>query len=175
MDVLAHTLWANAIFHLKYTKERQQRYIAAAFGVLPDLIGFLPVTLYVFLNRLVFDPGTYHTYSHWTFTYAAYAYNYTHSLVIFLVATLLVMLIRKGKLYWPMLGWGLHIVIDFFTHPDFFQTPLLFPLSDYKYYGGISWAHPVFMTINYGALIIIYALIFWYRSERFKKFRLRHG
>ena len=175
MDVLAHTLWANAVFHLKYAKERKQRYMAAIFGVLPDLVGFVPVTLYVFLNQLVFDPSTYHTYNHWTFTYATWAYNYTHSLVVFFVALLAVLVFRKGKLYWPMLGWGLHIVIDFFTHPDFFQTPIFFPLSDYKYYGGVSWAHPTFMAINYGLLLVIYALIFWYRSKKLQQLKEKYG
>ena len=74
-----------------------------------------------------------------------------------------------------MLAWGLHIVIDFFTHPDFFQTPILFPLSDYKYYGGISWAHPVFMAVNYGALILVYVVIFWYRSKNLQKLKEKYG
>ncbi len=174
MDVLAHTLWANALFHLKYAKERRQRYIAAAFGVVPDLIGFVPLTIYVLYNRLTLSPGTYQTYTSWTFTYAEHAYNYTHSFVIFLVAVLIVMAIRKGKLYWPMLGWGLHILIDIFTHPDFYQTPFLFPLSGFKFYGGISWAHPVFMAINYGLLILVYIIIFWYRSKRLKRLLRKH-
>jgi hypothetical protein len=175
MDVFAHTLWTNALFHLKYKEERKLRYIAAAFGVIPDLIGFVPVTLYVLWNRLAFEPSTYHTYSHWTFAYANIAYNYTHSLVIFVAVTLLVMAIRKGKLYWPMLGWGLHVLIDIPTHPDFFHTPFLFPISNYQNTHGVSWGHPVFMAINYGTLIIVYAVIFWYRSNRLKKLREKHG
>jgi membrane-bound metal-dependent hydrolase YbcI (DUF457 family) len=166
MDVLAHTLWTNALFHLKYQQERKQRYIAAAFGVVPDLIGFVPVTIYVLWNRLVFDPSTYQAYNHWTFTYAKEAYNYTHSLVIAVAAILLVMAFRKGKLYWPMLGWVLHIVIDFFTHPDFYQTPIFFPISNYQNTHGISWAHPVFMVVNYSLMVITYIIIFKYRDKR---------
>jgi membrane-bound metal-dependent hydrolase YbcI (DUF457 family) len=166
MDVLAHTLWTNALFHLKYHQERKQRYIAAAFGVVPDLIGFVPVTVYALWNRLVFDPSTYQAYNHWTFTYAKEAYNYTHSLVIAVAAILLVMAFRKGKLYWPMLGWVLHIVIDFFTHPDFYQTPIFFPISNYQNTHGISWAHPVFMVVNYSLMVITYIIIFKYRDKR---------
>ena len=169
MDVLAHTLWTNALFHIKYAKERRLRYIAAAFGVIPDLVGFVPLTIYIFWNRLSFDPSVFMTYDHWTFAYSIHAYNYSHSFVIFLTLFLLVFALRKGKFYWPMLGWGLHIIIDFFTHPDFFQAPILFPISDYKFYGGISWAHPTFMAINYGALILLYVVIFWYRSQKLKK------
>ncbi|MCC7356813.1 MAG: hypothetical protein IT410_04365 [Candidatus Doudnabacteria bacterium] len=174
MDVLAHTLWTNALFHIKYATERRQRYTAVAFGVVPDLIGFTPVVIYMLVTLAPFNPGQYTEPTHWTLIYAEHAYNYTHSFVIFLASTLLVMAIRKGKLYWPMLGWGLHILIDIFTHPDFFQTPFLFPLSGFKYYGGISWAHPVFMAINYSLLILVYLIIFWYRGKRLKRMFGKH-
>lgn len=175
MDVFAHTLWTNAVFHLKYKQERRLRYIAATFGALPDLVGFLPLTVFMFLQGIDFDPNTFYTSSHWTYQYASQAYNYTHSLVIFAAATLLFMLLRKGKLYWPMLAWGLHILLDIPTHPDFFHTPFLYPLSDYQYAGGVSWAHPVFMLVNYGLLAIIYSIIFWYRSSRLKTLREKYA
>jgi hypothetical protein len=57
-------------------------------------------------------------------------------------------------------AWGVHILCDVFTHtPAYFPTPLFWPLSSWTYQYGISWATPVFMAINYGALAILYVLI----------------
>lgn len=177
MDVFAHTLWTNALFHLKYNQQRRKRYLAAFFGVVPDLIGFAPLFIYmIFSGRLFSGEQFPFAQTNWTFSFAENAYNYTHSLVIFAVVTALVTLvlyIRRGReisgvvFPWPMLGWGLHICIDFFTHPDFYHTPIVFPLSDFRFTGGISWGHPVFMAINYSLLILAYIAIYIYQKKKY--------
>lgn len=178
MDVLAHTLWTNAVFHVKYHNQRRQRYIAAFFGVLPDLLSFVPATIYSLLNvskiqnfiqgqdLTKISPEHYDALNSWVFNYAVQSYNYTHSFVIFAALFLIVYIVRKRKPYWPLLGWGLHILIDIFTHKDFFETPFLFPLSNYTNHHAIVWGEPVFMAINYGLLIFVYALIFWYQRKK---------
>ena len=70
-------------------------------------------------------------------------------------------------IFWPMLGWALHVLIDIPTHPDFYNTPFLFPLSDFKNTHGVSWAHPVFMAINYGLLIAAYIGIYIYQKKKY--------
>jgi membrane-bound metal-dependent hydrolase YbcI (DUF457 family) len=180
MDVLAHTLWTNALFHLKYHQQRRLRYLAAFFGVVPDLVGFAPVFVYLILSGRIFSGKQFpFAATNWTFDFAEQGYNYTHSLVIF-AATFLVVLVL-GNLYkyfknkplyrfwffWPMLGWGLHILIDFPTHPDFYHTPIFFPLSEYQFTGGISWAHPIFMAINYSLLIAAYIGIYIYQKRKY--------
>jgi hypothetical protein len=72
----------------------------------------------------------------------------------------IVMVARKGKVYWPIFGWALHILIDIPSHKGFYETPFLFPLSNYKFDHGVSWGHPTYMLINYSALIIAYILIY---------------
>ncbi len=69
-------------------------------------------------------------------------------------------------IYWPMWGWLLHILIDIPTHKNFYETPFLFPLSGYRFSHGISWGHPTFMIINYGALAAVY--LFWFLVLRKK-------
>jgi hypothetical protein len=96
----------------------------------------------------------------WVVRYASESYNYTHSLIFFLVVLAIVLIARKGKVYWPMFGWLLHILIDIPTHRGFYETPFLFPLSGFRFTHGISWGHPVFMIINYSALILVYLGIF---------------
>jgi hypothetical protein len=165
MDVFAHTLWTNAVFYAKYARQRRSRYWAAFFGVLPDLVSFVPVFAYGILSGQIFQRAWY-MQTGGVFDYGIQSYNYTHSAVVFLVVFLLVMLLRRGKPWWPLVGWLLHIVIDIFTHPDFFQTPFLFPLSDFRNTHAISWAHPWFMAINYACLLVVYILIWRYQRKR---------
>jgi membrane-bound metal-dependent hydrolase YbcI (DUF457 family) len=108
------------------------------------------------------------------------AYNYTHSLVIFLIGFIVVNLVinlvrylkdkRDYKFYvfWPMLGWLLHILLDIPTHPDFYHTPFLWPVSNYRYTGGIAWSHPTFMVFNYGLLILAYIGIYLYQKRKYE-------
>lgn len=178
MDVLAHTLWTNALFHLKYHRQRKMRYLAAFFGVAPDLVGFAPLFIYLILSgRFFSDSFPFSSHTNWTFAFASEAYNYTHSLVIFSFAFLLVSIIgmvyRYSKAqrftwwaFWPMLGWAVHILIDIPTHAgNFYLTPFLFPLSDARFAHGISWAHPKFMLINYALMILVYLGLYYYQRK----------
>ncbi len=174
MDVFAHTLWTNVVFYKKYRLERLNRFIAVVFGLLPDLFSFAPVFIYSFITRTDFFELIGKRV--WVVQYASESYNYTHSIVVFAVVVSVVAIIRliiytlktDGRqkivysklVYWPMWGWLLHILIDIPTHRGFYETPFLFPLSGYQFSHGISWGHPVFMIINYGALAAIY--IFWF-------------
>lgn len=167
MDIFAHTLWTNIVFYKKYQAERTKRFIAVLFGILPDLCSFAPVFLYSFIARKDFfeliGSGA------WVVRYASESYNYTHSIIFFTLAFILVTLYRRYILkisdrerivYWPMFGWALHIFIDIFTHRSFYETPFLFPFSEFRFSYGISWGHPVFMIINYSLLTIFY--LFWF-------------
>ncbi len=156
MDVFNHGLWSYIAFH---NKSKIERISAVAFGVLPDLIPFAPATLYLLINRISFNPDLYNARASWMFQWAYVSYNYTHSLVVFAIAFLVVYAIRRKPL-WPMLAWGLHVAMDIPTHPNFYQTPFLYPISNYKFYGGVSWGHPVFMAVNYGLVILSFILIY---------------
>ena len=160
MDIFAHAFWTNAVFYKKYAAEKAQRYWAIFFGVMPDLISFTPAQIYFFLNRVTFNPALFETNANWTLRYAVASYNVSHSFITFLVVLLIVTAARKGKIYWPLWGWALHIGVDVFSHKGFFETPLLYPLSGFKFHHGISWAHPEFMLINYSALAAVY--LFWF-------------
>src|SRR5690242_4422582 len=130
MDIFAHAVWTNVVFYKKYKRELRNRYLAIFFGILPDLISFSPVFIYSELSGIGFFDliGRNVWYVNW----ASNSYNYTHSLVIFLIIFLICgavrMMKRKKFLFWPLLGWPLHICIDIFTHKGFYETPFLFPI-----------------------------------------------
>lgn len=169
MDIFAHMAWTNVVFYKKLKQERLQRFLAIFFGVLPDFVSFVPVFIYG-----IFGGGGFMELvgsNIWVVKYASESYKYTHSIVIFLAAVLVVFIVRKlmhkSALWWPMFGWAVHIFIDIFTHKGFYETPFLFPISPYNFSHGISWAHPTFMIINYLALTLVYFL--WFLVFRKKK------
>ncbi|MEK7496990.1 MAG: hypothetical protein AAB657_03760 [Patescibacteria group bacterium] len=157
MDIFAHGLWSVVVYSKVPPKNR---YWAVFFGVAPDLFSF----------------GIFFVYRLWSGilpiakpelssipTYVNTLYNISHSLVVWLIVVLLIYLWRK-KIPWVLGAWALHIVIDIFSHAqDFFPTPFLWPISDFKV-DGYSWGHPLFMAINYSALAIFY--IVWLVVKR---------
>jgi hypothetical protein len=147
------------VYYNKYKDQLKQRLWAVFFGVAPDLVGFAPAFFYMLFSGHSFGPKAFDS-GVWVFKFASEAYNYTHSLVIFVGVALIVAALRNGRIYWPMFGWLLHILIDIPSHKDFYETPFLFPLSNYRFSHGVSWAHPTYMFINYGALIIVYIAIY---------------
>ena len=157
MDILAHSLWTNLVYYKKYRLDLRQRLWAVFFGIAPDLVSFTPATLFglAHLGNRDYLASLAHS-SYWPFMWAQFSYNYTHSLVTFSVVTAIVVSIRKGKMYWPILGWALHICIDIFSHRGFYETPFLYPISNYKFSHGLSWGNPVFMVVNYGLLLVFY-------------------
>lgn len=170
MDIFAHVLWTNVAFKKKYRFDRKQRYIAALFGVLPDLVAFTPIFVYALFSGRKLGPAGFEG-SGWIYQWAPHVYQYSHSLVIFALAVIIVTTIRRGKIYWPMFGWMLHILIDIPSHKGFYETPFLFPLSNYHFHHGLSWADPTYMIVNYSALAVVYLFIFLYydRKEKAKQ------
>jgi hypothetical protein len=131
--------------------------------MLPDLVSFSPLFIYAFITRSEFWDLI--SKNIWVVAYAKESYKYTHSVIIFLAVVLAVYLLRKKRWPLPMFGWGLHIVLDIFTHKDFYQTPFLFPISNYKFDHGVSWGEPWFMAVNYGTMILVYALIYVFNRQ----------
>lgn len=166
MDIFAHGLWTYAVFHRK-----RYVWLATLFGILPDILSFGIIFAINLINgNLRRGPPPLNSLPDWLFA----AYNMTHSFIIFSAVFLLIYIITK-KWFWPLMAWGLHILIDIPTHSfRFFPTPFLWPLSDYKF-DGISWATPWFMLLNYGALITVFIIISRNKAKekrtKFKKHR----
>ncbi len=182
MDIFAHTAWTNVVFYKKYRLDKINRFVAVLFGVLPDLLSFVPVFIYGFFARKGFMELVGSTA--WPVRFASESYNYTHSIVIFGAIFLVVYLwrlIRKNALgnhmyqsaiYYPLFGWLLHILIDIPTHHGFYETPFLFPLSEARFSYGVSWGTPWFMIVNYSALALTYMVWFLVIRKRQKKLNM---
>ncbi len=171
MDIFAHTLWANAAAkeaNEAAAKKGKKFHIspgwAAFWGVFPDFFAFgLPMLISA---PVLFREG-FHFGPHSHSDLAANLYQYSHSLVIWAAVFLIVWAIYRRP-RWELLGWALHILIDIPSHgASFYPTPFLFPISDYRFLHGVSWANPIYMMINYSALSAVY-LYYLLRKKKAK-------
>ena len=162
MHIVSHGLWGGIAFG---RKNRRNFGLAFCFGVLPDLCAFGPFYLAVVLGlaeRPHFgheppDPSLFPAYVH-------RVYSVTHSLIVFLVAfALLWVVVRKP--IWETSAWGLHILVDIFTHSSrFFPTPFLWPISDVTV-NGWPWWRPAIFVPNVILLTLLYG---WFLLRRLR-------
>ncbi len=172
MDVLAHTLWANAgaragnkLAQKKGGKFHSNVGWTAFFGVFPDLFAFTIPFVLAFYSVIFGGQGisifhaNHHVLTGGGFDLAAYLYQFSHSLVVWAFVFCVVWFFAKRPRY-ELLGWALHILIDIPSHAvGFYPTPFLFPISEYRFPYGISWANTWYMIINYTALAFVWISI----------------
>ncbi len=175
MDVLAHTLWTNAgarfgnkIAEKKGKKFRLHIGWTAFWGVIPDFFAFT-TSFVIILYKIIFTGQTFGNFRENSriiegFDLSSYLYQFSHSIIIWVLVFVLVWLISRRPRY-EMLGWLLHILIDIPSHSiGFYSTPFLFPISEYHFPYGISWANKWYMIVNYSSLLII-----WFKIVFFEK------
>jgi len=166
MDTLSHGLWGSLAFGRKNAKSF---WTAFFFGVAPDLFsfGFFFVSTWLGIaERPNFD-GSEPPNQALIPPYIGHLYNITHSLLIFLIVFGIVWLIRKAP-FWEMGAWGLHIFFDIPTHSyNFFPTPFLWPLSNFKI-DGHPWSDPIIFWPNLTALAMLYGYFFIFKKRKQK-------
>lgn len=177
MDIFAHALWTNALAHLAKKKEekaeRTKKFLLSLgwttfWGVFPDLFAF---TIPFIIGIFGWITGSGFMYERETIAagLAPELYNYSHSLVIWAGVFLIIWAVSKRP-RWELFGWALHILIDIPTHAaNFYATPVFFPLSNWKFLYGISWATPWFMITNYCALAVTWIGIGIYKLKNRNK------
>lgn len=180
MDIFAHALWASAgakKFNNTLEKKNKSKISilwSAFWSIFPDLFAFfIPTILSAFL--IISGGKSFSEISHHgprlsmdnpTFDLTAYLYQYSHSIIIFLAIFGLVWLVLKRP-YFPLLGWLLHILLDIPSHSiEFFATPFLFPISNYRFPYGVMWSTGWFMIVNYSLLLVIYMYTFVLKKKK---------
>jgi len=154
MDTLSHALWGKGLFGY-----RKYRWYSFLFGALPDLFSF---GIY-FIHSIFFSSSplmgrpTRSEIPEWVYS----LYDISHSMVIASIIIFIAYKINK-EFAFPMLAWPAHIILDFFTHSiEFFPTPILWPISDFKF-DGIPWSNPIIFFTN----VLLIFLLFIYRRKK---------
>mgnify|MGYP001577857555 CR=1 FL=1 len=152
MDPLSHGLWGAVAFG---RKNRRSFWTAFGFGFAPDLFSFGLFFVSTYLGLASRPPlFTNVNDDSWVPDYIHSLYGPTHSLVIFLAAFFLVWIIRRKPL-WEMAAWGLHVIFDIFGHTrQFFPTPFLWPISEYRF-DGWHWSNPWIYIPNVALLVVL--------------------
>jgi hypothetical protein len=157
MDFVSHGLWGSIAFG---RGSRSSFGLAFVIGMAPDLCSFgvLYVAATLGLSpKPDFSRGTppESTIPQYVHT----LYNFTHSFVIFFVLFVLVWLLLKRPV-WELGAWGLHVLFDVPLHSyAFFPTPVLWPLSDWKF-DGWQWMTPGILLPNIALLVLLYGWCF---------------
>lgn len=164
MDILAHSLWTNLTreYYSKNKKVKISKWWSIFWGVFPDLFAFTPIFIWTILNNFYLKPFEMEPAikdSLFIINFTHTLYSISHSFIIFGIIFLFIYLIKK-RIYFALLGWPFHILIDIPTHSyRFYPTPFLWPISNFKV-NGISWSIPWFMILNYSLILIFYILMF---------------
>ena len=156
MDTLSHALWGKGLFGY-----RKYRWYSFLFGALPDLFSFGIYFIHsiFFSSSPVMGRPTRSEIPEWVYS----LYDISHSLVIASIIIFIAYKINK-EFAFPMLAWPAHIILDFFTHSiEFFPTPILWPISDFKF-DGIPWSNPIVFFAN----VICIFFLFVYRWKKSK-------
>jgi hypothetical protein len=158
MDIIAHGLWAAAgtTAARKSANVRIRLAWTVWWAMFPDLLAFGPpvaVGLWLLLTSGSLRRGHL---PHVNFGVPLYPMG--HSFIVFLLAFGVASLLAR-RFVLEMLGWLSHILIDIFTHSfRYYATRFLWPVSDYRF-DGLPWWTPWFWCSTYGALAIVYFLL----------------
>ena len=163
MDIVAHTLWAGvAVAVLRRYRPVSRRAVVATMGMaaLPDVAQLLPIvawwwfgegTLAVVLAYATAVPGHEPALPSTVQWFSHHLHCIMHSALVAGAVTLLLWLLTR-RLWIPLLGWWLHIVIDVFTHSaEYYPAPVLYPITE-RGFDGVAWNTPWALALNYVAL-----------------------
>ena len=141
MDTLSHALYGKGLFGYK-----KYRWYSFFFGIIPDIFSFGIYFIYLIVfSEFEFGRPSREELPYWVYD----LYDISHSMVTALIFIAIAYKINKD-FAWPMLAWPMHIIVDFFTHSiEFFPTPILWPISDYRFDGvpSVSYTHLTLPTI----------------------------
>lgn len=166
VDIFAHA----AVSYLavgRRARAVKDMWLSVALGVIPDLCSRAAYLVY---SIFIFGAGFRSEYMA-NFPKSFYfLYGLTHSLLVFFIVLAGVyLLMKKVPIY--LWAWGLHIVIDIFTHKrDFLPVPFLWPISKW-YFPGISWWGSPWYIAFYWTLIVAAFVYVGIKGKRRKKKR----
>lgn len=176
MDIISHALWSGALFksiNLKLKRKKFNFWYASFWGIFPDIFAFIiPYVIWFFalisgkalLSGILQAEATTAAFQYYSLVETLY--NISHSIIIFLMIFLIAWIIFR-KPIWVMFGWLLHIIMDIFTHiKGHFPTPILWPISNFKFDGLIYWREPWFMIVDVLLLIMVYWIILKKEKKR---------
>lgn len=163
MEIMAHGFWATAaaITAKRSTSLRLRVGWTVWWAVFPDVLAFGPSFAAGLWLRLAGGTPATPTHGHLLphVHIGLPLYPAAHSLLVFALVFGLVSILAR-RIVFEIFGWLLHILIDIPTHSfSYYATRFLWPISEFRV-DGIAWWTPWFWVTTYGALAVMY-LVLW--------------
>jgi hypothetical protein len=171
MDILSHGLWGALYGKAVNTQLEKPVHLGWAFwwGIFPDIFAFAPSFVWAlvlkirgqtpFWERPMFEGDIWSPGFSSMHDFTQLLYSMSHSLVVWALVVGIFWAITK-QFPWVLIPWAFHIVCDIPTHSkEFYATPVLWPVSDWKFMGGFQWGQWWFMLTNWGLLLLAYLAV----------------
>jgi len=154
--MISHILLNNLVYQ---EMPMSQRWLAIAFGVLPDILAFIGVSKMSFLKKILFFKRMPKDYFP---KFVFVIYNITHSFIIWGVVFAALYLLAPTWIMIAWTGWGLHIFVDIFTHSSkaTLATRIFWPISKF-YFDGIVWSNKWFLLVSYAIMALLYWIFYF--------------
>ena len=163
MDIIAHGLWAGiaaTAVARRIELPRRTVVVTVALAMLPDVVQMLPLAAYVLFGTGTWSdlvgyvyatPGSEPATPQLLSQLVDHLHCVMHSAIVAAAVTAVVAWKVRG-LWFPLLGWWSHILIDVFTHSaDYYPSPVFYPITQ-RGLDAVAWNTPTFMAFNYTAL-----------------------
>ena len=167
MDIVAHALWTSAAATAARRKLNRNIHLGwtACWGVFPDLVSFtIPAVLRLWWRLTGVSKSLLPDGHGPQFEWVWGVYNCFHSALVFGAFFGAAWLLARRPVP-EMCGWGLHIVIDTFTHRGWFATQFLWPVSTIRF-DGMPWETGWFLAVNYIGLTVVVLLLWGRRAHK---------
>lgn len=178
MDLPSHILYTYAVEKVSLPTYLIDKPVfvttSLVFSSVPDILESTPFLIYLYINkkklnlnnfREIVSFATEITHNRPTeyenkFKWAANISFYTHSYLVYSLIAL-IMYLYINWLFLPfVIGYGFHLFIDMFVHNDYFSSRPMYPLSNFKIPGLLTWyKEKKFIRYNYAILAFIYVVM----------------
>lgn len=157
MTTWTHGLLAYAVFRpFKHVNAK----MAAWWAMFPDVVWLIPLGIYILFNFSKTPRGITHAAP-----FITDLYGVSHSFIVSFAVIGIVYLVKK-KFPYEMLAWPFfHILMDIPGH-EHFQTPFLYPLSDFKVQGLFNWWSPFWFSMQHIVPLAIIVITIHYQKRK---------
>ena len=130
MDTLFHGLLTYLIF-----RKKKYKFKAGFWGMVPDFFPVVSLIYFIYLGFL----NNFEFFNIFLYREALPIYLFLHSLTLYLIISLGLLVFKKKEFWLPLAGGGLHILVDILTHSEgtvktFYLFYLLLGFSIYHTY-----------------------------------------
>lgn len=155
MNIVAHGLWGAALTPKKHFSQIKW---SVFWSIFPDIFWGTAFVPWLILQRWQI-PSDWSQAPNWFYL----LYGISHSLLVWVFVSTILIVVRRW--HWTILFWSLHILLDIPGHTQY-QTPFLFPFSEYKVPGIFDWSDYTINTLSHLIPLIIVGFKFSLKPRR---------